>query len=172
MTNRQLDFEHIHRVENLTYEPLEKKYIRVQVVGTALAYICLMLFSLFFLFAEELPYRIFIVGGVECLLLCAAVINLMLLPKAYAYKGFAFREHDITYRSGLFFPSVVTIPLGKVQQVSIRQNPVSKLFGLYSIAVVNGAQFKAETVIPGLTEARANEMKTVIMEYIQHGKIR
>ena len=25
MTNRQLNFENIHRVENLTYEPLEKE---------------------------------------------------------------------------------------------------------------------------------------------------
>ena len=38
MTNRQLDFENIHRVENLTYEPLEKKYIKVQVVITILVY--------------------------------------------------------------------------------------------------------------------------------------
>lgn len=32
-------------------------------------------------------------------------------------------------------------------------------------------QFEAETVIPGLTKARADEMKTIIMEYIQHGTI-
>ena len=79
--------------------------------------------------------------------------------------------HDITYRSGLFFPTIVTIPLCKVQQVSIQQNPISKIFGLYSIAIVNGAQFEAETVIPGLTKARADEMKIIIMEYIQHGTI-
>lgn len=65
----------------------------------------------------------------------------------------------------------MTIPLCKVQQVSIQQNPISKIFGLYSIAIVNGAQFEAETVIPGLTKARADEMKTIIMEYIQHGTI-
>lgn len=171
MTNRQLNFENIHRVENLTYEPLERRYIKVQFVGTVLAYMFFMLLSLVLLFAEELTYRYCIIAGVESLLFCAAIINLVLLPKAYAYKGFAFREHDITYRSGIFFPSVVTIPLCKIQQVSVHQNPISKIFGLYSIAIVNGAQFKAETVIPGLTETRANEMKTIIMEYIQNGKI-
>lgn len=171
MTNRQLDFENIHRVENLTYEPLERRYIKVQLAGTLLTYLIFMLFSLILLFAEELPYRNFITAGVECMLLCAAIINLIFLPKAYAYKGFAFREHDITYRSGLFFPTIVTIPLCKIQQVTVRQNPISKTFGLYSIAIVNGAQFKAETVIPGLTEKRANEIKTIIMEYIQNGKI-
>lgn len=171
MTNRQFNFENIHRVENLTYEPLEKKYINVQVVGTVLTYIGMMLLVLFILLVEKLSYRTFIVAGMEGLLLCSAIINLILLPKAYAYKGFAFREHDITYRSGLFFPTIVTIPLCKVQQVSIQQNPISKIFGLYSIAIVNGAQFEAETVIPGLMKARADEMKTIIMEYIQHGTI-
>lgn len=102
MTNRQLDFENIHRVENLTYEPLEKKYIKVQVVITILVYICMMLLALLLLLKEGLPYRTLIVAGLEGLLLCAAIVNLLLLPKAYACKGFAFREHDITYRSGLF----------------------------------------------------------------------
>lgn len=87
MTNRQLNFENIHRVENLTYESLEKKYINVQVVGTVLTYIGMMLLVLFILLVEKLSYRTFIVAGMEGLLLCSAIINLILLPKAYAYKG-------------------------------------------------------------------------------------
>ena len=57
MTNRQLNFENIHRVENLTYESLEKKYINVQVVGTVLTYIGMMLLVLFILLVEKLSYR-------------------------------------------------------------------------------------------------------------------
>lgn len=63
MTNRQLNFENIHRVENLTYESLEKKYINVQVVGTVLTYIGMMLLVLFILLVEKLSYRTFIVAG-------------------------------------------------------------------------------------------------------------
>lgn len=55
MTNRQLNFENIHRVENLTYESLEKKYINVQVVGTVLTYIGMMLLVLFDDSAESVP---------------------------------------------------------------------------------------------------------------------
>ena len=87
MTNRQLNFENIHRVENLTYEPLEKKYINVQVVGTVLTYIGMMLLVLFILLVEKLSYRTFIVAGMEGLLLCSAIINLILLPKHMPIKG-------------------------------------------------------------------------------------
>ena len=72
----------------------------------------------------------------------------MLIPKACAFMGFALREHDITWRTGIIFPSVTTIPFCKIQQVSIRQNPVSRLFGLYSVHIVNGAQMMADTAIP------------------------
>ena len=85
-------------------------------------------------------------------------------PKAYAYKGYAVREHDITYRSGIVFPKTVTIPFCKVQQVSVRQNPVSRMFGLYAVDVVSGAQMLAETVIPGLTREKAEEIKSLLIE--------
>lgn len=94
----------------------------------------------------------------------AALVNLMLLPKAYSYKGYAVREHDITYRSGIIFPKTVTVPFCKVQQVSIRQNPVTKMFGLYAVTIVNGAQILAETVIPGLTREKAEEIKSLLIE--------
>ena len=128
MTNRQLVLENIDRIDRLVYTPLERQYLRVRLVGTALTYI------------------------------------LLLLPKACAYKGFAIREHDITYRTGIIFPSVTTVPFCKIQQVSIRQNPVSRFFGLYSVAVVNGAQLMTETAIPGLTRERAEEIKAFLIE--------
>ena len=78
--------------------------------------------------------------------------------------GFALREHDITWRSGIIFPSVTTIPFCKIQQVSIRQNPVSRLFGLYSVHIVNGAQMMADTVIPGLAREKADEVKELLIE--------
>ena len=42
MTNRQLNFENIDKVENLNYTPLEKKYLKVQTVKTILVYIIFM----------------------------------------------------------------------------------------------------------------------------------
>ena len=157
MTNRQLNFENIDKVENLNYTPLEKKYLKVQTVKTLL-----------FLLAEEFAYRVVTTIGIECVFLTAMIVNLFLLPKAYSYKGFAIREHDITYRSGIIFPSVITIPFCKIQQVSIRQNPITRIFGLYAIDIVNGAQMLEATSIPGLTEEKANDIKALIIESIRN----
>ena len=48
--------------------------------------------------------------------------------------------------------------------MSLRQNPVSRLFGLYAVDIVNGAQMQAETVIPGLSLEKAEEMKSLLIE--------
>ncbi len=156
--------EDIDKVENLTFVPLEKDYLKVQFVSTVLAWLGLMLLPLFLLFWEEAGVRNIVLISVEAILAAAAAVNLLILPKAFAHKGFAVREHDITYRSGIVFPSVTTVPFCKIQQVSLRQNPVSRLFGLYAVDIVNGAQMQAETVIPGLTREKAEEMKSLLIE--------
>lgn len=170
MNNKQLNLDNLDKVTNLTYEPLEKKFLKVQFVSTLLIYLCLMILPLFLILTKDFSYRNTIIIGLECSLIIAAFINLLLIPKAYTYKGFAIREHDISYRSGIIFPSVITIPFCKIQEVSIRQNPVTRLFGLYSIDIINGAQFQAKTSISGLTKERTNEIKAVIIEYIQNEK--
>ncbi len=168
MTNKQLISADIDRVENLSYTPLEKTYLKVLMVKTIFSYLLLMGLALFLLLAENFSGRYTTMVCIECILLVAFIINLFLLPKAFAKKGFAIREHDITYRSGLLFPSVITLPFCKIQQVSISQNPLTRMCGLYEIDIVNGAQLLSETSIPGLTEEKANEIKAFIIESIRN----
>lgn len=170
MTNRQLEAESIDRIDNLTYEPLERKYMKVQFADTLIIYMLMMSLALLLLFIEEMSFRYTLLIVTESILAVAAAINLMLIPKAVAFKGFAVREHDITYRSGIIFPSVTTVPFRKIQQVSIRQTPASRIMGLYSVSVSSGAQTLSEIRIPGLTGKRANEIKTLITEHIKDGE--
>ena len=166
MSNKQLNLDQIDLVDELHYEPLERKFISVQFVKVSINYLFLLILPFFLLLVEDFNYRIPILIGAECVILLAGLINLWFLPKAYSYKGYAVREHDITYRSGIIFPSTMTIPFCKIQQVSIQQNPIARIFGLYSLEVVNGAQMLTQTTIPGLSEKRANEMKSLLTERI------
>lgn len=168
MTNKQLNLENIDKIENLVYEPLNKKYLKVQYLRIILIYLVLMILALLLYVIDDLRYINYIVLGTECILALAFIVNLLLIPKAYKYKGFAIREYDISYRSGIIFPTVTTIPFRKVQQVNVRQNPFARLFGLYAIDVVNASQLLNMTSISGLTENRANDIKSLIMERIKN----
>ena len=94
MTNRQWHPDNIDPVEELSYTPLEKSYLKTQAVITALIWLGLMLLPLFLLLADEFDGRNLIVICAEAVLLAAGLVNLSILPKAYAYKGYAVREHE------------------------------------------------------------------------------
>ena len=170
MTNRQIDLQGVDKVDELVYEHLEPKFVKVQTVLVVMGYLCVMLVPLSLLLINDFPYRMTLLIVIEAVLLLLALVNIWFVPKAYRYKGFAIREHDISYRSGLIFPKTITVPFCKIQQVNVGQGFVPRMFGLYEVDVVNGAQMLSSLAIPGLTAERANQIKELVMRKVKDEK--
>ena len=170
MTNRQKFLEGTDPVECLSYERLNDRYIKVVLVNIILTYAAAMFVPAAAFLMDDFNYVWQLFAVSEAVLAAACVINLCLSRKAYRFKGFALREGDVTYRSGIFFPTTTTIPFRKIQQVSIKQNPVLRLFGLYAVEITNGAQMESSVTIPGLTKDVAERMKQLITSRIQDGE--
>ena len=152
--------ERIDQVENLHYQPVEPLYRNVQMILTAITYLILAGLALLLLLLDN-PVWCLIAEGI---IIASLAVNLLILRKAWIFKGYALREYDLSYRSGIIFPTITTIPFNRIQQVGTKQNPISKLFKLYSVEAVNGAQLEAAISIPGLTEEKANQIKNIIIE--------
>lgn len=167
MANRQIWPEDVQAVENLHLEHVESKYIKVVIGRLILVYLILMGAASLILTAD-LEHGTAILVGAETVLLIALAINVALSAKILNFKGYALRDHDITYRSGLFFTKVTTIPFEKIQQVTVRMNPLSRLFGLYYVDVINGTQDPSNQItIPGLTHQRARQIETLLIQNIE-----
>lgn len=163
MANHQIyPSDDITPVEKLQFEYLDRNYKYTHMTITGVVYFLLMSIATLSLLIEEMNMAIFIV--VECTIFLAAIINISIIPKAYYHKGYAFRLYDISYKSGIIFPKVTTIPFSKVQQVSINRNPISRLFNLCSVEIVDGAQSLSDLKIPGLKEDTANKILNLITE--------
>lgn len=156
--------ERVQKVDELEFEPIDRRYRAVQIILTALGYVLLAGAACFLLLIENRLWFIL----AECVIVAAMAFNLFILRKAWENKGYALREKDITYRSGIVFPKTITIPYEKLQQVTLKQNPVSKMYNLYAVEVVNGAQGMASLTIPGLTEERANQIKGIVIERLKN----
>ena len=152
MSNHQIDADTIDRIDELRYEPVSPKYKSVQTASAAIVF-------------ADTPWWCV---AAEALIVVSFIINLAILRKAYRFKGYALREHDITYRSGVIFPKITTVPFSRIQQVGISQNPVSKFFGLCAVDVVNGAQGLSSLVIHGLTQEKADRIKCVITQRLNN----
>ena len=166
MTNRQVWSDDIQPVEALGFEQPENRYMRVVLFRIALVYVILMA-GAFLILLTDISHEAIVLIIVECALVTAFAINACLARKIYGFKGYALRDKDVTYRSGIFFTSVTTIPFSKIQQVSIRMNPVSRIFKLYYVDVTSGAQGVTNSVsIPGLTRKKAEEIKSLLLNNV------
>ncbi len=163
MTNTQLILEDITPIEDLHYDGVNPRYRSVQIILTALLYVLFAALALLLMFLDDILWFILAEG----VIVVAMAVNLVIVSKAWTFKGYSLRENDITYRSGVVFPTITTIPFSKMQQVSVKQNPISKIFNLYSVEVVNGAQTIASLNIPGLTNERANQIKSIVISKLK-----
>ncbi len=164
MPNKQLTLEDITPIGQLNYDGVDPRYRSVQIILTTLLYILFAALALLLLLLDDSLWCIL----AESIIVVAMAINLFIVRKAWDFKGYALRENDITYRSGVVFPTVTTIPFCKMQQVSVKQDPVSKIFNLYAVEVVNGAQAISSLTIPGLTKEKANQIKSVVIDKLRY----
>lgn len=162
MSNFQINLEEVTPIGQLQFEALDPNYKHDLTLGTSLIYLLLAALALLLLLTGHL----WLCLAAEALIVAAAAINLALISKAHRFKGYALRENDLTYRSGIIFPKVTTVPYVRIQQISINQNPITRLFHLYSLDIANGAQLYASLKIPGLSEAKANQIKSMLTDKI------
>lgn len=150
----------------MEFEKIDKKYESVLLVSTALCYLVALGAALLILLLDTYIWCV----AAECMIAVVGVTNILIVPRACRFKAYALREHDLSYRSGIIFPKITTIPFNRIQQVSVKQNPVSKFFGLYSVEVVNGAQALSSLTIPGLRKESADRIKGIILNKLQDEK--
>ena len=159
MYEQSPDRDRINRpIEEFHYEPVSPRFRSVQIVSAVIAYSLLAVLALSLLLVDTYWWCVV----AEIVITVSFIINLT------KFKGYALREHDITYRGGVIFPKITTVPFTKIQQVSIKQNPVSKYFGLSAIDIVNGAQGLSSLAIQGLTKEKADAIKNVITQRLNN----
>lgn len=163
-TNRQIYIENTDTIDSLGYTPLSPKYIKVSITGIAAGYIAVMVL-LPIILLSDFEYRDIAVPAGEITLAIALIMNLLMARAICRFKGYALREHDITYRSGIIFPKTTTMPFNKIQQVSIRQGLISRIFGLYTVEILNGSQKAMSQIsIPGLSKQEAENLKATLLQ--------
>ena len=145
------------------FKRVDKRYMKILFVRILLVYLILMGCAPLLLLLETGIAPRFLIAA-EALLAIAFAVNMAYVRQIYTFKGYQTDDEGMSYRSGIFFPTVTTLPFCKIQQVSIRMNPLSRIFGLCYLDVINGAQGIAnQMTIPGLTHDEAETLKSLLM---------
>lgn len=164
--NEVIDFANLPSSDGIELTPLDPRFYKQMVLETSIWSIILLIVAVvgyFFLREYIPPYLYWLSVGVLVLL---AVMHILWMKKAFKARGYAVRERDVSVRRGLFFRRIRTVPICKIQQVTVRQSIIERSLGLYKLDISDGSQGATAVVIPGLTQERAYELREHLLKQI------
>jgi len=164
--NNPIDLTTLPQLENTPMESLSPSYLKVSYLGTMVFFIFLaiVLTAVRFFAQFDIPFRIELaMVGVWLLLF---VLSLWHTYEDFQIQGFAIRERDLTYRSGVFFRSTTVIPYNRIQHAEVKQGPIERRFDLQRLEIYSAGGQGSDLYIPGLPGNRADQLRDYIIEKV------
>ena len=91
---------------------------------------------------------------------------LLFLLISFPKRQYVLRERDLSYRSGILFKTITTVPFSRIQHVEIDERPFSRMFKLASISVFTAGDSSDDIVIKGIKKINALQIKEYISQQI------
>lgn len=155
--NLKLELDELPRLEEGSFEKLERDYLYLRLTTRSLFF--LMLAGLCTIFTFTASWSL--VQWLPALLVVyAAVFTIEVL--GFKIKGYAIRQLDVSYRTGLIFYSMTSVPLNRVQHCEYAQGPLDRLFDLATVKVYTAGGASSDLSIHGLTKERAIRLRDYI----------
>lgn len=169
-TNNSIDLNQLPKFEEVQLKGLNPKYITVLLFNFSLLLLLVIGgFSALFYFKQEAFSNTIWMGIVVGIVLF--LTGLVVFTKfSFQKKGYAFREHDAIYKSGLISEITTIIPFNRVQHVALHQGFISRKLGLASIELFTAGGSSSDLEIPGLLLADAQIIKNLVSQKINPPK--
>ena len=166
-TNETIDTANLPKYEEVAFTSLHPNYKKVVLLNVSLLS-CILFFgfgSVAFFKNDEFTQNNLIAIGSLLALVIVLIFFFSLL--SYRKKGFAFRNHDVLFRSGIIATSTMVIPYNRIQHVSLHEGLVSRYFGLAKIEIFTAGGNSSDIEIPGIEKSQAEDIKQLLMGKIQ-----
>jgi membrane protein YdbS with pleckstrin-like domain len=160
--NNQINTEDIPSSGQIIFEKLEPSYRKVSIYMTAFFFVIVLIvyLGIGIMVEELLRFPIILIAMILWSIITG--ISIIIAIKSYDYQGFALREKDILYQSGIFLRSKVIIPFNRIQHCEVEQGPIDRMFNLSEISLFTAGGSGSDLSIPGLTHEKANALKKFI----------
>lgn len=158
-TNQTIDISTLPKFEETALNPLQKDYFKVMLIqfGIVFGILLIGIIALYFISIEELIQNKIIYFVIGWLFLF--VLSFLYLKISFAKKGFALREHDVIFKSGVISETTTIVTNNRVQHVALHQGMLSRYFGLASIELFTAGGSASDLKINGLLFEDAKKIK-------------
>jgi membrane protein YdbS with pleckstrin-like domain len=163
--NDQIDDSELPKIEELSYTKIKKGYLWMSLLVWVLyATPVPIILTIIANKSEEFPkdLQLYLTLGWSALMLFILIETIL----SYFRKGYALRNHDISFRKGWFFRSLLSIPFNRVQHCEVKQGPIESLFGMASLKVYTAGGGGSDMKIPGLSPEKAKSLRSHITNIV------
>ena len=169
-TNNPIDITQLPKFEEVQLKGLNPKYVTVLLFNFSLLLILLIggFSALFYFKQDAFSNTIWMAILVGLVFFLAGLV--MFTKFSFQKKGYAFREHDAIYKSGLISETTTIIPFNRVQHVALHQGFISRKLGLASVELFTAGGSSSDLEIPGLLLADAQLIKNLVSKKINPPK--
>lgn len=148
------------------FTPLATSYLPVRHLGSIIgfvSFIAVLAVPLILRWTDVWPdFPAWLAWGLPGVGVVWMLIQQIIIPRQVRAMGYAEREDDLLWRSGILFRSVQAVPYGRLQYVDVEDGPVMRRFGLQSVSLKT-ASGSADVTIPGVTRQEADRLREVLM---------
>jgi len=159
--NETIDTARLPKFEEVQLTPLHSSYIKIIGFNIALLFGSIAIAAgAGFYFIEELePYRL----TLSIIYSVVVLLTILLSVISFRNRGFAFRTHDVIYRSGAIATTTTIIPYNRVQHVAVHEGLISRRLGLAAVEVFTAGGNNSDIQIPGIEKEHAEKIKHLLM---------
>lgn len=152
--NPTIAMDSIPQLQVVDFQKLEKDYLWLRI----------LFISILFLIVGSTALIIGMSSRLEWWQPLAGVIMLFGLIyiaewKGFKIKGYALRQNDISFKSGLLFFSMTSVPFNRIQHTEVSQSPLARLFDLGEVKVFTAGGASSDITISGLKVEEAHRLK-------------
>lgn len=164
-TNNSVDLDLLPKYEEVSFLPIHKKYWNVMVMN-------LLIFTVILFVATAIVFvSVYTNGNVGAgfyifiLVFVFAFTGLLfwLNRVAFRKRGYAIREKDVLYRSGILATTTTIIPSNRIQHIAVNEGVFSRMYGLAALEIYTAGGNSSDLRISGIDREKAYEIKELLM---------
>ena len=166
-SNRAVDLADLPDYRAVHLEPVSSSFVPYAVVAATLFWLGL---SAALFIAPWLPFiEINLPGWLPFVPALALIWFATVAWLDARRRGWALREHDLIYRSGLIWQRTAVLPFAQIQHVETASGPLERMFGLTRVKCFTAGGMGADLSVEGLDRTAAAKVRQHLLEQIRDG---
>jgi len=161
-TNETIDLNQLPKYQDIILNTPNKKYWSIIVINISISLLLvgIGLITLLILNKESRPYLYSIIGGY----LVIGILIFLLHAASFKKRGFALREKDIVYKSGIIAESTSIIPINRIQHVALNEGIFSRMYKLATLQISTASGGSGQMNIAGIPIEKAKVIKEALVQ--------